>query len=153
MEKWGATTVKQCLIFDVAYYHCSEFQIPLSLSGLNFSVLSFYHNSVQNQAWFCLHFSDHSKPKQTDVILSCFVSLSLVNQGRRTKSEEATPWSVQESLMRGLGTGMECGHRVFERTETALWKFISGEESIFALLDRPCNTWSLAHDYPNSSSA
>ena len=27
------------------------------------------------------HFSDHRKPKQTDVIVSCFVSLSLVSQG------------------------------------------------------------------------
>ena len=51
----------------VVYYHCSEFQIFRSLNGLHFSVLSLYPNSVQNRAWFCLDFSDHSKPKQTDV--------------------------------------------------------------------------------------
>ena len=39
-------------------------------------------NSVQNRAWFCLHFSDYRKPKETDVIFSRFVSLSFVNQGR-----------------------------------------------------------------------
>ena len=67
---------------EVVYYHCSEFQILRPLNGLHISVLSLYPNYVQNQAWFCLHFSDHSKPKQTDVIFSRFVSLSLVNHGR-----------------------------------------------------------------------
>ena len=67
---------------DVVYYHCSEFQIFRPLNGSHFSVLSLYPNSVQNQAWFCLHFSNHGKPKQTDVIFSRFVSLSLVNHGR-----------------------------------------------------------------------
>ena len=67
---------------DVVYYHCSEFQIFRPLNGSHFLVSSFYPHSVQNQAWFCLHFSDHGKPKQTDVIFSPFVSLSLVNHGR-----------------------------------------------------------------------
>ena len=67
---------------DIVYYHCSEFQIFRPLNGLHLSVLSLYPNSVQNQAWFCLNFSDHGKPKQTDVIFSRFVSLSLVNHGR-----------------------------------------------------------------------
>ena len=57
---------------DVVHYHCSEFQIFRPLNGSHFSVLSLYPNSVQNQARFCLHFSDHGKPKQTDVIFSCF---------------------------------------------------------------------------------
>ena len=70
------------MFWYVVYYHCSDFQILRSLNGLHLSVLSLYPNSVQNRAWFCLHFSDHSKPKQTDVIFSRFVSLSLVNQGR-----------------------------------------------------------------------
>ena len=67
---------------DVVYYHCSEFQIFRPLNGSHFLVLSLYPHSVQNQAWSCLHFSDHGKPKQTDVIFSRFVSLSLVNHGR-----------------------------------------------------------------------
>ena len=67
---------------DVVYYHCSEFKIFRPLNGSHFLVLSLYPHSVQNQAWFCLHFSDHGKPKQTDVIFSRFVSLSLVNHGR-----------------------------------------------------------------------
>ena len=67
---------------DVVYYHCSEFQIFRPLNSSHFLALSLYPNSVQNQAWFCLHFSDHGKPKQTDVIFSRFVSLSLVNHGR-----------------------------------------------------------------------
>ena len=67
---------------DVVYYHCSGFQIFRPLNGSHFLVLSLYPHSVQNQAWFWLHFSDHGKPKQTDVIFSRFVSLSLVNHGR-----------------------------------------------------------------------
>ena len=70
------------MFWYVVYYHCSEFQIFRSLNGLHFSVLSLYPNSFQNLAWFCLHFSDHSKPKQTDVISSHFVYLSLINHGR-----------------------------------------------------------------------
>ena len=70
------------LCSDVVYYHCSEFQIFRPLNGSHFLVLSLYTHSVQNRAWFCLHFSDHRKPKQTDVIFSRFVSLSLVNNGR-----------------------------------------------------------------------
>ena len=67
---------------DVVYYHCSEFQIFRPQNGSHFLVLSLYPHSVQNQAWFCLHFSDHGKRKQTDVVFSRFVSLSLVNRGR-----------------------------------------------------------------------
>ena len=67
---------------DVVYYHCSEFQIFRPLNGSHILVWSLYPYSVQNQAWFCLHFSDHGKPKQTEVIFSRFVSLSLVNHGR-----------------------------------------------------------------------
>ena len=62
------------MFWDVVYYHCSEFHIFQPLNSLHFSVLSLYSNSVQNQAWCCLHFSDHSRPKQTDVIFSRFVS-------------------------------------------------------------------------------
>ena len=61
---------------DVVYYHCSEFQIFPPLNGSHFLVLSLCPHSVQNQAWFSLHLSDHGKPKQTDVIFSRSASLS-----------------------------------------------------------------------------
>ena len=72
-------SLNNVLICSVCY-HCSECQTFRSLNGLHFSVLSLYPDFVQNWAWFCLHLSDHSKSKQTDVIFSCFVSLSSVNQ-------------------------------------------------------------------------
>ena len=83
--KWAVTSVtsnqrkwlvEQC--FDM--FSVLECQIFRSLNSLHFS--SLYPDSVQNWAWFCLHLSNHSKTIQTDVISSCFVSLSLVNQRR-----------------------------------------------------------------------
>ena len=52
------------MFWYVVYYHRSEFQIFRSLNGLHCSVLSLYPNSVQNRAWLCLHFSNHSKPNK-----------------------------------------------------------------------------------------
>ena len=92
---------------DVVYYHCSEFQIFRPLNGSHFLVLSLYPHSVQNQAWFCLHFSDHGKPKQTDVIFSRFVSLSLVNHGRLPLKN--LPIAGFSPLLSRSGSPSKCG--------------------------------------------
>ena len=95
---------------DVVYHHCSEFQIFRPLNGSYFLVLSLYPHSVQNQAWFCLHFSDHGKPKQTDVIFSRFVSLSLVNHGRLPRKN----WPIAgfSPLFEIMLTGGKNNHKI-----------------------------------------
>ena len=89
LAKWGVTSVtsnqrkwliEQCFdMFSVLpLFRMSDLSVLEQLALFSFKFVR----------WFCSKldmilftpFSDHSKLKQTDIIFSCFVSLSLVNQ-------------------------------------------------------------------------